>query len=81
MELQDVARHDTLLSPAGNASNSQVHVPIPSDLAEAAGLNLDSTTEENVYEMAHLTCKHSNSTGSSWFMLLINLLCRYTHID
>ncbi|CVK84447.1 probable CHS-3 chitin synthase 3 [Fusarium proliferatum] len=55
MELQDVARHDTLLSPAGNASNSQVHVPIPSDLAEAAGLNLDSTTEENVYEMAHLT--------------------------
>ncbi|SCN71349.1 CHS-3 chitin synthase 3 [Fusarium fujikuroi] len=54
-ELQEVARHDTLLSPAGNSSNSQVHVPIPSDLAEAAGLNLDSTTEENVYEMAHLT--------------------------
>ncbi|KAF5654402.1 CHS-3 chitin synthase 3 [Fusarium sp. NRRL 25303] len=54
-ELQDVARHDTILSPAGHASNSQVHVPIPSDLAEAAGLYLNSTTQENVYEMAHLT--------------------------
>ncbi|EXK49783.1 hypothetical protein FOMG_02264 [Fusarium oxysporum f. sp. melonis 26406] len=30
-------------------------MPIPSDLADAAGLNLDSTTEDNVYEMAHLT--------------------------
>ncbi|ENH75322.1 Chitin synthase 3, partial [Fusarium oxysporum f. sp. cubense race 1] len=39
----------------GHSAESQVHVPIPSDLADAAGLNLDSTTEENVYEMAHLT--------------------------
>ncbi|KAG7422627.1 Pre-mRNA-splicing factor rse1 [Fusarium oxysporum f. sp. rapae] len=54
-ELQDLARHDTILSPAGHASESQVRVPIPSDLADAAGLNLDSITEDNVYEMAHLT--------------------------
>ncbi|SCO78683.1 related to CHS-3 chitin synthase 3 [Fusarium oxysporum] len=42
-------------SEHGHASESQVHVPIPADLADAAGLNLDSTTEDNVYEMAHLT--------------------------
>ncbi|KAK2488260.1 hypothetical protein H9L39_02187 [Fusarium oxysporum f. sp. albedinis] len=42
-------------SEHGHASESQVNVPISSDLADAAGLNLNSTTEDNVYEMAHLT--------------------------
>ncbi|KAK2690138.1 hypothetical protein QWA68_010984 [Fusarium oxysporum] len=47
-ELQDVAKHGTILSPASPASESQVNVPIPSDLADAAGLNLNSTTKDNI---------------------------------
>ncbi|KAG5812759.1 hypothetical protein H9Q74_004110 [Fusarium xylarioides] len=54
-ELQPVTRHDGILSPAGNASESQVQVPIPSDLADAAGLDVNSTAEQNIHEMAHLT--------------------------
>ncbi|RBQ78900.1 hypothetical protein FVER14953_00084 [Fusarium verticillioides] len=54
-ELQPVARHDGILSPAGNATESQIHVPIPSDLADAARLDLNSIEEHNIHEMAHLT--------------------------
>ncbi|KAF5593785.1 CHS-3 chitin synthase 3 [Fusarium subglutinans] len=53
-ELQPVARHGPVTSPLGHDSESQVHVPIPSDLADAA-LDFDSMTQEDIYEMAHLT--------------------------
>ncbi|KAF5707993.1 CHS-3 chitin synthase 3 [Fusarium mundagurra] len=53
-ELHPVARRDGVLPPAGNASESQVQVPIPSDLADAS-LNFNSMTLEDVYEVTHLT--------------------------
>ncbi|KAF5633817.1 CHS-3 chitin synthase 3 [Fusarium tjaetaba] len=54
-ELQPVARHDPVLPVADNVSESQIHVSIPSDLADAAGLDINSTEELNIHEMAHLT--------------------------
>ncbi|KAF5686284.1 CHS-3 chitin synthase 3 [Fusarium circinatum] len=50
-----VARHDPTLSVADHVSESQIRVPIPSDLEIAAGIDFNSMTEEDVYEMAHLT--------------------------
>ncbi|KAH7269111.1 uncharacterized protein BKA55DRAFT_547872 [Fusarium redolens] len=47
-ELQNITRDERILLPEGHTSDSQIHVPIPSDLAHVAGLNLDSTTEQNV---------------------------------
>ncbi|KAG4293515.1 hypothetical protein FPRO06_00100 [Fusarium proliferatum] len=54
-ELQDVARHDPVLHVADHVSESQILVPIPSDLEDAAGLDFNSMTAEDVYEMAFLS--------------------------
>ncbi|KAF5254507.1 hypothetical protein FANTH_765 [Fusarium anthophilum] len=53
-ELQPVVRHGPVSSPLGHDLESQVHVPIPSDLVDAA-LDFDSMTQEDIYEMVHLT--------------------------
>ncbi|KAF5983770.1 CHS-3 chitin synthase 3 [Fusarium coicis] len=53
-ELQPIARHDPV-PVADNVSESRIHVPIPSDLADAAGLDVNSTEEQSIHEMSHLT--------------------------
>lgn len=41
-------------------------MPIPSDLQDAAGIDLDSVTEEYAYEMAHLTCRDPHLTPGAF---------------
>ncbi|KAI3575845.1 chitin synthase-domain-containing protein [Fusarium oxysporum f. sp. albedinis] len=63
-ELQALARHGPVSSPRGHDSESQVHVPIPSDLADA-GLDFNSMTKEDVYEMALLTYRIPRPTDTA----------------
>ncbi|KAK2469005.1 hypothetical protein H9L39_19399 [Fusarium oxysporum f. sp. albedinis] len=65
-ELQALARHGPVSSPRGHDSESQVHVPIPSDLADA-GLDFNSMTKEDVYEMALLTYRIPRPTDPQQF--------------
>ncbi|PNP85083.1 hypothetical protein FNYG_01608 [Fusarium nygamai] len=54
-ELQALTRHGPVFSPLGHDSESQVHVHIPSDLADAM-VDFNSLTREDVYgEMSLLT--------------------------
>ncbi|KAG9508295.1 hypothetical protein J7337_001859 [Fusarium musae] len=55
-ELHPFARYRPASSPLGHDPDAQVHVPIPSDLADAA-LDPDSMTGWDFFEMALLTCR------------------------